>query len=117
MGGCLVGPPGAVAFAYNNACKWFTHFREWGYKSYKPIHVFKLTVQVLIKGKSVFMRDTVCCRMSDVGFTNIDSRKEESHFFLTIRKIFVLSSFILELVFLVGLRRCILGIGVFFMVF
>lgn len=51
----------------------------------------------------MFVQETVLCRMSDIGFGNSDYGKEESRSILTIRKVFVLSTCILELVLVVRL--------------
>jgi hypothetical protein len=60
----------------------------------------------------VFVQETVCCWMSDIGFVFIDYCKEESRLVFTIRKVFVLPAFILELVLVVHLstewfRKCV----------
>jgi len=51
----------------------------------------------------VFVQETICCWMSDIGFASIDYCKEESRLVFTIRKVFVLPNFILELVLVVRL--------------
>jgi hypothetical protein len=56
-----------------------------------------------MKGKSVFVQETVCCWFSDIGFASIDYCKEESRLVFTIRKVFILPTFILELVLVVQL--------------
>jgi hypothetical protein len=79
-------------------CVWMVYSLSWaGIQKLHPSHVFRLTVRFLIKGKSVFVQETICCRTSDVGFAGIDYCKEESRLTLMLRKVFVSSTFILEL--------------------
>lgn len=53
----------------------------------------------------MFVQETICCWMSDIGFgfENIDYCKEESRLIFTIREVFALPTFILELVLVVRL--------------
>lgn len=51
----------------------------------------------------MFVYETAYCWMSDIGFANADYCKEGSRLIFTIRKVFVLQTFILELVLVVRL--------------
>jgi len=73
------------------------------YNSYNPSQVFELTFRFLIKGNPVFVQETTYYRLSDIGFGNIDYCKEDNRLILTIREVFVFSTFIFELVLVVWL--------------